>query len=222
MQASLDTNVIIHLYKADMQSVLFKRFKNVVIYEFIRTHELERHADDEILSLFDQDCKQGRIEMIDDKYIRDNGLFKLFDNLVRDYRIIFDDCDLGEIYAISLAKILGCICLVTDDIKEKGPHYTLMREAESDVIPLAFYELLFIDYLDGKLTAENLLSHFNLVCEVSCLNIDIESKVKAFIRRFWTSPYDEAEKTWMKEYCDSNNINAKQKMKKLQKVIENN
>jgi putative acetyltransferase len=40
---------------------------------------------------------------------------------------LFDGGDLGEVYAISVAKTLGCISLVTDDIKERGPHYTLMR-----------------------------------------------------------------------------------------------
>jgi hypothetical protein len=36
MEASLDTNVIIHLYKANLQSVLFYRFGKLKVYEFIR------------------------------------------------------------------------------------------------------------------------------------------------------------------------------------------
>lgn len=47
-----------------------------------------------------------------------------------------------------MAKTLGCISLVTDDIKERGPHYTLMRIPDSDVMPFAFYELLFLDYIN--------------------------------------------------------------------------
>ena len=41
MDASLDTNVIIHLYKANLQDVLFNRFEKLKIYEFIRNQELK-------------------------------------------------------------------------------------------------------------------------------------------------------------------------------------
>ncbi len=44
MEASLDTNVIIHLYKAGFQSVLFRRFHKLKVYEFIRTKEMVNHA----------------------------------------------------------------------------------------------------------------------------------------------------------------------------------
>ena len=47
MRASLDTNVIIHLYKAGLQSVLFDVFdEGVFIYEQIRSVELEKHGQD--------------------------------------------------------------------------------------------------------------------------------------------------------------------------------
>lgn len=100
-----------------------------------------------------------------------------------------------------MAKTLGCICLVTDDIKERGLHYTLMRIPDSDVMPFAFYEILFLDYLEERITEEKLL--------------DCSSKLKAFIRRFWTDPYRENEKEWMKSFCTEKNINAKQKIQKL-------
>lgn len=47
MEASLDTNVIIHLYKANFQHILFDRFKKLKVYEFIRIQELKRHAESE-------------------------------------------------------------------------------------------------------------------------------------------------------------------------------
>jgi hypothetical protein len=52
-------------------------------------------------------------------------------------RILFDSGDLGEVYAIAMAKTLDCVSLVTDDIKARGPHYFLMRTPDSDVIPFA-------------------------------------------------------------------------------------
>lgn len=45
MRASLDTNVIIHLYRAELQGILFDLFdEGVFIYEQIRSMELEHHA----------------------------------------------------------------------------------------------------------------------------------------------------------------------------------
>ncbi|ACV62323.1 hypothetical protein Dtox_1456 [Desulfofarcimen acetoxidans DSM 771] len=44
MEVSLDTNVIIHLYKANLQNILFNRFEKLKVYEFIRYHEMVNHA----------------------------------------------------------------------------------------------------------------------------------------------------------------------------------
>jgi hypothetical protein len=68
MDASLDTNVIIHLYKANFQAMLFNRFKNLKVYEFIRYHEMKNHATPEIIDLFDKDVKNGKIELVSDVY----------------------------------------------------------------------------------------------------------------------------------------------------------
>ena len=47
MRASLDTNVIIHFYRAKLEHILFDFFKDgVVIYEQIRNIELEHHGQD--------------------------------------------------------------------------------------------------------------------------------------------------------------------------------
>ena len=55
MDASLDTNIIIHLYNANYQSILFDRFEKVKVYEFIRNHEMENHASSAVIELFDKD-----------------------------------------------------------------------------------------------------------------------------------------------------------------------
>ena len=52
MDASLDTNVIIHLYKANMQEILFDRFDTLKVYKFIQVQELDKHAEPEIKRLF--------------------------------------------------------------------------------------------------------------------------------------------------------------------------
>ena len=219
MEASLDTNVIIHLYKAGFQSVLFRRFHKLKVYEFIRTKEMVNHALPEIINYFDHDVEIGKIELITDSYLIDIGMYNVFRQYVKDLKLLFEYGDLGEVYAISLAKTLGCISLVTDDIKERGPHYTLMRIPESDVMPFAFYELLILDYLEGIMHAKDLLNSFNIICDQSGLNMSFTSKLKGFIRRFWKSPYSESEKNWMRAFCYNNNINAEIKFGGLIKYL---
>ncbi len=222
MEASLDTNVIIHLYKAGLQAILLNRFEKLKVYQFIRSHEMENHASTEINEQFDNDVDAGKIELITDSYLKSIGMYNVFQQHIKDTEILFDVGDLGEVYALSLAKTLGCISLVTDDIKERGPHYTLMRIPESDVIPFNFYEILFLDYLEEGITEEEFINYFNTICDLSALKWDCTSKLKAFIRRFWTSPYSDSEKQWMEAFCSSNNISAKQKLQKLNNYLGRN
>lgn len=107
------------------------------------------------------------------------------------------------------------MCLVTDDIKERGPHYTLMRIPDSEIMPLAFYEILFIDYLESKITKQDLYNHFTQISVSSNLNMNCLSKLKGFIRRFWKSPYNENEKEWMSHFCRERNIQTKAKLQIL-------
>lgn len=215
MEASLDTNVIIHLYKANLQSVLFNRFQKLMVYEFIRNHEMVNHAEHKIIALFDQDVATGKIELITDQYLKSIGMYQVFLQHVKDHRILFDGGDLGEVYAIAMAKTLGCICLVTDDIKERGPHYTLMRIPDSEVIPFAFFEILFLDFLEDKMSEKDLVDAFTSVCTTSDLVWDIQSKLKSFIKRFWKDPYNESEKVWMSGFCIDKGINAKARIQEL-------
>ena len=64
MRASLDTNVIIHFYKADLQEILFNFFdEGVFIYEQIRKVELNNHGK-EILEQVDKDIKLGKMSLL--------------------------------------------------------------------------------------------------------------------------------------------------------------
>ena len=61
MRASLDTNVIIHFYKAGLENILFDFFdEGVIIYEQIRNIELENHGQ-EVLNKVDSDIASGKI-----------------------------------------------------------------------------------------------------------------------------------------------------------------
>ena len=62
----MDTNVIIHLYRADLQDMLFDFFSDgVFIYEQIRNIELVNHGRD-ILEKVDADIACGKIDIYTD------------------------------------------------------------------------------------------------------------------------------------------------------------
>ncbi len=73
MKASLDTNVIIHLYRANLQNILFDFFKDgIFIYEQIRNVELKHHGQD-ILEMVDEDITLGNFGMIHIKMRKGSG-----------------------------------------------------------------------------------------------------------------------------------------------------
>jgi hypothetical protein len=218
-RASLDTNVIIHLYKAGFESVLFNRFGTCVVHEFIRTVELERHAGSSVLERFDDDIKAGKIEIIGDEYLKTIGMHRVFLDHVKEQEILYSSKDMGEVYAIALARTLGCMCIVTDDIKEQGPHYMLMRTPHNDILPLAFYEVLLLDYLQGITAREQFVEIFDLVCQASGMKLNLRSKLGGFQRRFWTSPYRTIECDWMKNFCSQNEIQPRMLLDRLFEIL---
>ena len=113
MKASLDTNVIIHLYKANLSNLLFERFEELLVYSFIREKELNKHADTQILKAFDDNVAHGKIKLIDDSYLRKIRMYEKFIEHVNDNKLIYEASDLGEVYAIALARTLGAISVVT-------------------------------------------------------------------------------------------------------------
>lgn len=108
MEASLDTNVIIHLYMGNLQSILFNRFEKIKVYEFIRNH-----------------------------------------------------------------------------------------------------------FLEQLITEEDLIRYFNIINDISGLNMDCKKKLRTFLKRFWTDPYTDREKEWMAGFCATNGINARERMTQL-------
>ena len=114
MRASLDTNVIIHFYKANLQNILFDFFdEGVFIYEQIRNVELENHGQD-VISKVDSDIAAGRIEIYTNQKLKDLQVYKIFEHNVNENRNLYGSGDLGEVYAISLAQTLGAYSLVKD------------------------------------------------------------------------------------------------------------
>lgn len=175
MRASLDTNVVIHFYRANLQNILFDFFEDgKFIYEQIRNVELERHGKD-ILDLVDADISSGNIEVYTDEKLKNQEVYKIFEHNVHENRLLYETGDLGEVYAISLAQTIGVYSLVTDDIKQGGPYMSLLQ-LKDDVMPFTFADILILRYLFGNISASQTISDFNHINAASERNIQRRGK----------------------------------------------
>lgn len=218
MRASLDTNVIIHFYRAGLQNIMFDFFKDgVFIYEQIRNVELENHGQD-ILKLVDEDIAAGKIEIYTNDKLRNKSVFKIFENNVRENKLLYDSGDMGEVYAIALAQTLGTYSLVTDDIKHGGPYMSLLQIYD-DIQPFNFADILIIRYLMGTVDEYQTVEDFNNINEKSELNWSFRSHLKRFIRRFFTDPDRTDDYEWMQGIVDENGIKVKSKFERLRRLV---
>ena len=219
MRASLDTNVIIHLYQANMQSILFEIFKDgVFIYEQIRNVELEHHGK-AVLEAVDADIEAGKIEVYTDAKLKEQCVYKMFENNVKENRLLYGTGDLGEVYAISLAQTVGAYSLVTDDTKQGGPYMSLMQ-LDYDVKPFTFADILILIYFLGIVDAQQTVADFDTVNETSDLNWSFRSQLTKFIKRFVADPYKTEEKEWFEQWTTENNIKAMAKFRALRDVLK--
>lgn len=218
MRASLDTNVIIHFYRAGLQNILFDFFdEGVFIYEQIRSIELENHGQD-VLDKVDSDIAAGKIELFTDQKLKDLAVYKIFENNVNENRNLYGTGDLGEVYAISLAQTLGAYSLVTDDTKQGGPYMSLLQ-FEDDIMPFTFADVLILRYLLGVVDANQTVNDFNSINSSSDLNWVFKSQVTKFIKRFFRAPYRDEDTKWIKNLASENNVNIKMKLAALSKLI---
>lgn len=218
MRASLDTNAIIHFYKAGLQAILFTFFdEGVFIYEQIREIELENHGQ-EVLAQVDADIAAGKIELYTDQKLKALQVYKIFENNVNENRNLYGTGDLGEVYAISLAQTLGAYSLVTDDTKQGGPYMSLLQ-FEDDIMPFTFADVLILRYLLGTVDENQTVTDFNSINTSSNLDWSFKSQVTKFIKRFYKEPYRDEDTTWIKKLAAENNINVKLKLQTLRKLL---
>lgn len=218
MRASLDTNVIIHFYKAGLQDILFQFFdEGVFIYEQIRNVELENHGQEIILEV-DFDIATGRIELYTDQKLKDLQVYKIFEHNVKENRNLYGTGDLGEVYAISLAQTLGAYSLVTDDTKQGGPYMSLLQ-FEDDVMPFTFADVLILRYLIGNVDENQTVKDFNLINNSSNLNWSFRSQVSKFVKRFIKEPYRKEDSEWIRKLSETYNFSFKAKLTLLSKLL---
>ena len=218
MRASLDTNVIIHFYKAGLQDILFDFFdEGVFIYEQIRNIELENHGE-EILDKVDSDIASGKIELYTNQKLKELQVYKIFENNVLENRNLYGSVDLGEVYAISLAQTIGAYSLVTDDTKQGGPYMSLLQ-FDDDIMPLTFADVLILRYLVGDADESLTLKDFNLINNSSNLNWSFRSQVSKFIKRFLKDPYRSEDTEWIRNLAATNGFSIKEKLAALSKLL---
>lgn len=180
MKASLDTNVIIHFYRAGLEDKLFELFsEGVLLYEQLRNIELENHGQD-VLEKVDRDIDSGRIQLITDEDLKEKSVYHMFQIRVQENRILYQPGDLGEVYAISLAQTIGAYSLVTDDIKQGGPYMSLLQMDDYDLLPFNFVDVLILRFFLGMTSAEETLDDFSTINESSDLNWSFGSQLRKF------------------------------------------
>ena len=217
MKASLDTNIIIHFYRAGLQDILFNFFDNkVLIQEKIRDIELENHGQD-ILELVNLDIKNGNIELYTDQKLRDSEVYSVFEEKLNENMMLYSPQDMGEMYAISLAQTLGTCSLVTDDMKQGGPYMSLLQ-FEDEVIPFNFSDILILRYLGGGADENQTILDFKKINEESRMNWTLKSQLGKFYKRFYCDPFFN-DKEWINNYIEENDINIEEKLTSLNKLI---
>lgn len=218
MRASLDTNVIIHFYRAGLQHILFDFFdEGVFIYEQIRRIELSHHGRD-ILEKVDEDIEKGVIEIYTDDRLKELQVHRIFENKVNENRMLFGTGDLGEVYAISLVQTLGAYSLVTDDTKQGGPYMSLLQ-FDDDIMPFTFADVLILRYLVGMADAVQTVEDFEQINVASQLNWSFKSQIIKFIKRFFKDPYRREDTNWIKKLMRHYEINIKEKLSVLNKSV---
>ena len=218
MRASLDTNVIIHFYRAGLQNILFDFFdEGVFIYEQIRNIELENHGQ-EILDKVDSDIASGKIELYTNQKLKELQVYKIFENNILENRNLYGSGDLGEVYAISLAQTIGAYSLVTDDTKQGGPYMSLLQ-FDDDVMPFTFADVLILRYLVGDVDEKQTVTDYNLINNSSNLNWSFKSQVSKFIKRFLKDPYRSEDTEWIRNLAATKGFSIKEKLAALSKLL---
>lgn len=199
MDASLDTNILIHFYRANCEHIIFSLFENIYVHNFIVEVELRKHGTD-IEEKVSKDIHSGKIILVNDEYLSSRKIKSIFDEYFRDESILYTPQDRGEVYAIAVARTLGVTAVITDDIKVYGPYFTLMQVIDGDIIPLSFNEVLFLSFVSEKLNADDYITNFNSINDSSGMGWDILKSTAKCIKRF-NEPFQIREKEWIECFC---------------------
>lgn len=201
LSVSLDTNVIIHIYKTGTQEMIFKIFDYVFIDEFIINVELNNHGK-EVADSVKKDIDSKKIIIITKTYLKENNMFELYNDYLYEQRYLYDSKDMGEMRAISLAKTLGCLIMFTNDIKDGGPYKTLINCPNEDIIPRQVFEFVFLLYCKKIIDISQFFIIFNDINIKNKLNWQIETQLRKLITRFDIDA-NPNEKEWINSFIQT-------------------
>ena len=158
------------------------------------------------------------IEIVTNKDLASLGIKGIFEAYERENEYLFDS---GELYAISLAKAMGIVAFISDDTKEFGPHETLVKELIEDVIPFAFYELLFLKYLASEVDVDKMHREFEEITSKSMPKYPMKfrSRMMRAARRFSFKNGTDRDYDWICGYCKEKEIDYKAKMIELKEYL---
>ena len=123
MDASLDTDIVIHLYKSNKIDLLLSFCDELYMHEYLLNNELKRKSYT-VHEQFMKDVKNGNINIISNSDLRGMGIKVIFDRYIEENDSLFDT---GELYALALARVMGIAAFLSDDTKDYGPHDSLVR-----------------------------------------------------------------------------------------------
>ncbi len=212
MDVSIDTDITIHLYKAGKETLLFAYFDTIYVHEFVLEREIKKKSQFVYQKVRDE-IERGNIILVGQKYLIELGVKRIFEDRLFDMATLLD---YGEANAIALAATLGIASLVTDDTKDAGPHDILVKEYYEDIIPFAFYELLFLDYIRSNDDFAKFKSDYDLINITAYPDhpMDFQSRIKRVVRRF-SKHGTERDIEWINSFCREQHIDYRARMRLL-------
>lgn len=220
--ASLDTNILIHLWRSQTEDMLKQMFTKVYVHQWLLDKEIKNHAE-ELLGKIIDSMDDGFVEPINDAILKQQGLYQAFDRELKLLSPFFSGGDTGEGYAIALAKVYGIPAVVTNDTKIEGPKWYLnIRPNE----PFGFSsdEVLLINYLKGSISAVKFQEQFQAMNEVNGLNWRIKVCMRRFNERFLgeldrTIPASVRDHQWIDEFAQEYGINVAERLISLRAAL---
>ena len=219
MNASLDTNTIIHFYRAGCQNILFGYFDSIYICDQVYLIELKNHGQD-ILPNVNLDIQAGKLELFSQEKMAREGIFQIFEGHAKVQEMMYNVGDKGEAHAIALAKTLGTCCLVTDDTKYKGPYKSLLQY-DDEVMPFTFAEVIILYYIFGTIDASQAILYFDKINIKSTMNWNFETQLKNFLRRF-NPKQDSKDSRWLDKALKEQKVSLKNKILNMQQSLKTN
>lgn len=196
LKGSLDTNIIIDFYNAGLEGILFDMFdEGLFVHEFIRDVELANHGGG-ILNRFDADVTAGKIIIYTNRLLFNQGILSYFNTLVNKERHLYSPQDMGEVYCICLAQILGGVAVLTNDTKQGGPYMSLLNRG-IEVMPLNFVDILVLRYLLGEGDISSFFRDFNTINKTFDMPCDRNKRLNIFKDRFISDAYEIEEKDFL-------------------------